>query len=682
MLRTQLRAGPLSGLLLSLLAAAFLTFVQLSDGLVDGWKPRFGKATDVTLRVPYGPRVLRDAGTGRADVHFEHQRVVIPRGTVLKADSASDRTALAFEMQRRPPALVRTVGIFVIFFTLCFAVTTYLRSFGQNRLRLLRVQIGVFVMFGLVIALAKAFLVFTSLPAYWVPISAVPLWIATSFGRRSALVIAMVLAFITASLLRFDLMLLCVVLTRGVTSTLLYVDRKRSRNMVISGLLGGAAAAGLYAAVMIAVEGRYELLADLIPPTESDLLACLGGGLLAGVLAAALRGPAARLLGSVSRERLLELTDLEQPLLQKMATEAPGTWEHCRAMANLAEQASSAIGADGLLTRVGAYYHDLGKTAQAKYFVENLGPDEPSPHDDLEPDVSADAIMAHVVLGAKILREGGIPEPVVEFAYTHHGTQAVEYFWNKCSQQGNPKELDKSAFRYPGMKPQTKETAILMLVDSIEAASRTIDPPNREQFEAMIQRVVFTKLKAGQLDESGLDIDDLRILITRMTDTLVNMHHHRIKYPWQTKRAEEFGVPREAVVQPQIELHGHTTVTMPPSAADELPQVTSRISTNRAGSGAPQSSPDGDADSKPSETAAANSANSTDEPEEPDAPDESSAQPKKTGDAGADTARSPAPAPAPPPPLPLPRPSDRVPSHPTDPGVRPSDPSGRRGQNR
>lgn len=123
----------------------------------------------------------------------------------------------------------------------------------------------------------------------------------------------------------------------------------------------------------------------------------------------ALRRPAERLLGGVSRDRLIELTDLDQPLLQKMANEAPGSWEHARAMANLAEAAAAAINADTLLTRVGAYYHDLGKTIQPKYFVENLLPGEKSPHDDLDPDVSADAIMAHVVQGAKILREGGSP---------------------------------------------------------------------------------------------------------------------------------------------------------------------------------------------------------------------------------------------------------------------------------
>jgi putative nucleotidyltransferase with HDIG domain len=246
-----------------------------------------------------------------------------------------------------------------------------------------------------------------------------------------------------------------------------------------------------------------------------------------------LQGPVGRLLGSVSRARLLDLADLTQPLLQKMAREAQGSWEHARAMANLAEAAASSIGADALLTRVGAYYHDLGKTCQAKYFIENLDPGEVSPHEGLDPDVSADAIMAHVVEGVRILREGRIPEPVVEFAYTHHGTSVIEYFWHKCLAQGNPKALGESFFRYPGMRPRTKETAILMLIDAIEAASRTIDPPEREKFEEMVNRILFVKLRQGQLDDSGLTIEDLRVISKRLVDMLVKMNHHRIRYPWQ-----------------------------------------------------------------------------------------------------------------------------------------------------
>ncbi|MEO5725927.1 MAG: HDIG domain-containing metalloprotein, partial [Byssovorax sp.] len=293
--------------------------------------------------------------------------------------------------------------------------------------------------------------------------------------------------------------------------------------------------------------------------------------------------------GSVSRDRLIELTDLEQPLLKKMSTEAPGSWEHARAMANLAEAASAAIGADALLTRVGAYYHDLGKTVQPKYFVENLQPGESSPHQDLEPDVSADAIMTHVVMGAKILRNGGIPEPVVEFCYTHHGTQVVEFFWHKCNEQGNPKGLTQDYFRYPGMKPQTKETAILMLVDSIEAASRTIWPPEQKKFEEMVQRVMFTKLQSGQLDESGLTIEDLRTMTGRMASTLVNMYHGRIKYPWQ-REAEQ----RAAAAAPPVE-----PVAAPPSVAPAAASIAPAAASIAPAALAADEAEEDDADEEP-----------------------------------------------------------------------------------
>jgi len=357
--------------------------------------------------------------------------------------------------------------------------------------------------------------------------------------------------------------------------------------LAFAGGLAGLCAAILYVAIITTFEGTFDITTELLRGIDSPLVACVGGGLVAGLVAAVLRAPAERLLGQVSRERLLDLADLEQPLLQKLSREAPGTYEHSRAMANLAEQAASSIGVDALLTRLGAYYHDLGKTAQCKYFVENLGPDEESPHDELEPDVSADAIMAHVVIGTRILREGGIPEPIVEFAYTHHGTQMVEFFWNKCLSQGNPKNLDVSYFRYPGMKPQTKETAILMLVDSVEAASRTIDPPERELFDQMIQRIIFTKLKQGQLDDCGLDLNELRIISNRVAETLVNMHHHRIKYQWQAKRAEEFGVPSRVVRDsaPEIEVLGMTSLVpgksgmMPPS--EPMPETSASFMIGR-----------------------------------------------------------------------------------------------------
>ncbi|HMI82904.1 MAG TPA: HDIG domain-containing protein [Polyangiaceae bacterium] len=568
MLRTRIRAGTVAGVVLSLVFAVALCAVQSFELFIDAWTPQLGETTVVTLRVPYGPRIVRNMYSGGSNLSYEHTRIIIPAGTLLSEQNQDHRAAVAYDSIRRPPRGTRLLAYAVIDFTLGMLLTAYLRRFGQNRVRLLRTQIGLFVAMLLMSVVVKVMLLFTGLPEFWVPVAALPLWVSLAFDRRTAFLVSLVLAFVASSFLRFDLMLLTVVLVRGMAASLLFLDRKHPRQMVPAGALAGLFACGLFAAISVVFEGSFDVANDLSQPGHSMLVANFGGGVVAGALALLLRDAAERLLGAVSRDKLLDLTDLEQPLLQKMAREAPGSWEHARAMANLAEAAASAVGADALLVRAGAYFHDLGKTVQPKYFVENLSPGEESPHEDLEPEVSADAIMAHVVSGAKILREGGIPEPVVEFAYTHHGTQVVEYFWHKCINAGNPKALTEEHFRYPGMKPQTKETAILMLVDSIEAASRTIEPPEREKFEEMIQRIIFTKLRGGQLDESGLTVADLRTLVTRMSDTLVNMFHHRIRYPWQDqRRVTTPGVVPSAPGVASISVRG-TMSSAPPSVLE------------------------------------------------------------------------------------------------------------------
>lgn len=537
MLRTRLFGGVVAGTILSVVFAALFTMVWSYD-LFGRSAPRYGDTAAFTLRVPYSPQFVHTVDD-LSRARYDYRRIIVPRGTILRDDVEAHRIAVSYETSRLPASPLRLTGIALLYFTLSTLLATYVRRFGPSTAKLLRAQIGLFVLMLAIMIFAKALLLFTALPEYFVPLSVVPLWACLYLDRRTAFIMNVVLGFFAASLLRFDIMLLIVLLVRGMASSLAFRDRKHPRQMVIAGTVAGLSAAVLWAAMTLAFDGSLDLGGDLRKGLDSSVLACTGGGILAGTIAVFLREPAERLLGAVGRDRLLDLTDLEQPLLQKMAKEAPGSWEHCRAMANLAEAAASAIGADALLTRCGAYYHDLGKTIQPKYFVENLTAGERTPHEDLEPDVSADAIMAHVVQGTKILRDGGVPEPVVEFAYTHHGTQVVEYFWHKCLEQGNPKGLTEDHFRYPGMRPRTRETAILMLVDSIEAASRTIDPPEKKKFEEMIQRVIFTKLKSGQLDDCGLEAHHLRQLVIRMADTLVNMYHSRIKYPWQKEKEAE-----------------------------------------------------------------------------------------------------------------------------------------------
>jgi putative nucleotidyltransferase with HDIG domain len=574
MLRTRVRVGLASGLVLSALFAALFTAVGTFELFLPALEPAYGQPAPLALRIPYGARVVRQGGAELIDVRYEQRRIVVGRGTVLQPGVEDHRAAVHFDRQRRPPTLARLASAFALYLFGCLVLTNYFQRFGHNRLRLLRAQIGVLLLVLVALVGAKALLVLTTLPPFWVPLAAITLWLALVFDRRTALLVDVALAFMVASLLRFDLMLLAVFITRGIGAGLLFLDRKDSRHMLTSGLLAGLASAAAYVALVVLFEGQSGAARDLARGFHSNLVACVGGGVLSGVLAALFREPAEAVVGHVSRSRLLDLTDIESPLLRKMAETAPGSWEHSRAMANLAEAAAASIGADSLLTRVGAYYHDLGKTIQPKYFIENLAPGEASPHDELAPEVSADAIMAHVVLGTQILREAGVPEDVVEFAYTHHGTQLVEYFWDKYCKlvpEGERKH-DRGHFRYPGMKPLTKETAILMLVDSIEAASRTIVPPTQQGFEEMIRRIVFAKLAAGQLDDCGISLPELRALARRIAGTLVNMYHGRIKYPWQEEREpRDSGGARasgDGSATPPPVTPGEATATPPPVSSE------------------------------------------------------------------------------------------------------------------
>ncbi len=534
MLRTRLIAGRTSGLILSAVFASVFTLASQVEVVLEPLRVDPMRPAPVTLRVPssYLPTEAKRTRRGLP------QPLVVPRGEVVN-EPQSQRIVRAFERERRPPEGSTLTGIWISYFVIAYIFLAYLRLFTGGRGGLLRTQAGLLVLIGATCLAAKLLLLFTALSPFILPLATVPLWAALYFNRATAAASGLVITLVCASFLSFAMPVVVVYLATTLGVVVFFYDRKHSTHMLVAGTAAGLFAALALISVALARGNEIDVIGDVASLQGSILLSTIAGGMLSGVLGLLLQRIATAALGVVTRGKLQELTDVDHPLLRKMAREAPGSWQHARAMANLAEGAAAAIGADALLTRVGAYYHDLGKTIQPKYYVENLVAGELSPHDDLEPDVSADAIMAHVVEGVRILREGGIPEPVVEFAYTHHGTSVIEYFWHKYLESGNPKGLSDAAFRYPGMRPRTRETAILMLIDAIEAAARSVEEPSREKFEGVVQRVSNVKLRQGQLDESGLTVEDLRILQSTLIDTLCNVYHNRIKYPWQDKNDDE-----------------------------------------------------------------------------------------------------------------------------------------------
>ena len=227
--------------------------------------------------------------------------------------------------------------------------------------------------------------------------------------------------------------------------------------------------------------------------------------------------------------RLLELGDFNQPLLRRFMLEAPGSYHHSLMVASLSESAADVVGANPLLCRVGAYYHDVGKIVRPEYFIENQSAIL-SKHEDLKSQMSSLIIISHVKEGERIMNEYGIGKVVTDIVRQHHGTSLVRYFYMKALEHGIT-DSDEDVYRYPGPRPKTKESAIVMLADSVEAAARTMAKPSLNRLEQLIRKITQSKLHDGQLDESELTLADLEKIVRAFTQVLASVYHYRIEYP-------------------------------------------------------------------------------------------------------------------------------------------------------
>lgn len=293
-------------------------------------------------------------------------------------------------------------------------------------------------------------------------------------------------------------------------------------------LWSGALVAAMNAAVIavfraLALEKDWSVWA-------ATLVAGLGHGALSGLLALGSLLLLGKLFGITTSIELLDLARPTHPLLNKLLVEAPGTYHHSLIVSQLAEQAAQRIGADALLVRVAAYYHDVGKTYAPHCFVENQM-DGVNIHDTLSPQESASIVIDHVPRGIALAQQYGVPARVREFIPQHHGTTLAAYFHRKALQMPNPATLDEQHFRYPGPKPQSRETAIMMLADGVEATARAERPHTPEQIASIIERIFNERVRDGQLDESTLTFKDLRQIKEAFLGVLQGLYHPRVKYP-------------------------------------------------------------------------------------------------------------------------------------------------------
>jgi putative nucleotidyltransferase with HDIG domain len=251
---------------------------------------------------------------------------------------------------------------------------------------------------------------------------------------------------------------------------------------------------------------------------------------LSAILSVGIIPPIEELFRVATPLKLLEMTNPDHPLLRKLLMEAPGTYYHSLIVENLAERAAKEAGANERIIRTAALYHDIGKIKRPQYFIENLLPGQNNPHDNLSPYISALIIKSHPKDGAIILRNYKFPKNIIDIVEQHHGTSLINYFYNKQIQISK-KYVPEDDFRYPGPKPESKEAAIVMLADSIEAATRTITNITPETIEKVIREVIREKLTDGQLENSKLTLEELEKIAQSFIKTIIELRHPRIPYP-------------------------------------------------------------------------------------------------------------------------------------------------------
>ncbi|NUN15501.1 MAG: HDIG domain-containing protein [Myxococcales bacterium] len=283
------------------------------------------------------------------------------------------------------------------------------------------------------------------------------------------------------------------------------------------------------------------MVAVVVLLTQSELhvglLYWVGGGLIGGILnyflLVALTPAFETIFGYVTDIKLLELANVNQPSLKELSMRAPGTYQHSIMVGNLAESAAEAIGANPLMTRIGAYYHDLGKMRNPRYFAENQ-PRGENPHDKLKPHMSALIIKNHVKDGIEIARKHRLPQDIVDFIPEHHGNALIGFFYARAKEQANlagGPDVDENDFRYPGPKPQRRETALVMLADGCEAAVRSLPDPSPVRIRALVKKIVNSKFMDGQLDECDLSFKDMNAIVQSFNRALLNIYHARPVYP-------------------------------------------------------------------------------------------------------------------------------------------------------
>lgn len=462
---------------------------------------------------------------------------LIGEGEILTEEHFVKLQALG--LIREKPPLTSVLGIFLLVAMLMTTVLVYL--YQQNReiyehaghLYLL----GIIVL--VVMGVGKAIIAInvTQWPefgaqfGFMVPVAAAGMLIAILLDSRLAVlmvaVLSLLLGVMTGNQLRFGI----VALIGGIAGVYSVSKLSQRGDLVRAGIYtSGANVAAIF--IVGLVNGS---------PMALLISTSLALGVINGILSSILTNGFLPFLENTfhitSPVRLLEISNPNNVLLKRLLTEAPGTYHHSIIVGNLAESATDALGGDSLLVRVGAYYHDIGKTKRPYFFIENQVMVD-NPHDKITPSLSTLILTSHVKDGVEMAREHKLPQGIIDIIEQHHGTSLVTYFYHRALENDRNETVTEEEFRYEGPKPRTREAAIVMLADSVEAAVRSLQNPTQGRVEGLVRKIIKDKLNDGQLEECDLTFKDLNVIANAFVRVLSGIFHNRVEYPDMSQEIE------------------------------------------------------------------------------------------------------------------------------------------------
>ena len=419
--------------------------------------------------------------------------------------------------------LLVIAGRLVIISTLIVMMFLYLIFYRRELFDHKRKMSFIIMMMVLMVFLAAFATKIESINIYMVPMAILPIMIRIFFDSRTAIFSLMITTLLIGYFAPNSYEFIILQMIAGILAVFSLNKLHKRSHIVFSALWVFIAYAVVYISMAMVQEGSWKTI-------NWSSLKWFGISSFFIFITYPLIYIFEKVFGFVSDVTLIELSDTNQPLLRKLAEEAPGTFQHSIQVANLAEAVIHRIGGNPFLVRAGALYHDIGKTSDPEFFIENQAVGM-NPHDQIDHLKSAKIIIDHVANGVRLAKKYRLPEVLISFITTHHGTTQANYFYKMYQNENPEKEIDKNIFTYPGPLPQDKETAVLMLIDGIEAASRSLNEKSVEKFRELIDNMVEQKIRSNQLMNADLTFRDISILKSTLLEKLVNIYHVRIEYP-------------------------------------------------------------------------------------------------------------------------------------------------------